>query len=212
MKGLVLKDMYIIKGTILTTATIIAILMLYCVIRDFSIGFVIIPPIIFAATTTSTFKLDWAIKWDKKALTMPVTRKEIVFSKYFELIFLCLTGTLVGFTIENIYNFFKKSVSFVMVANLAVVSLSFAIICGSFHIMLIYKFGGDYLENSELLLFGASGISIAILALCLYIFRFFVTIQLDGISFVPVVLFLISLFVYFVTYRMSVVLYSAKEL
>ena len=49
MKGLVIKDLYILKGTIATTLTILTILIVYCLLRGYGIGLVIIPTLIFAA-------------------------------------------------------------------------------------------------------------------------------------------------------------------
>lgn len=212
MKGLVIKDLYILKGTIATTLTILAILIVYCLLRGFGIGLVIIPTLIFAATTTSSLKLDWAADWDKKALTMPINRKLIIQSKYLELICLCVIGTIIGEISANIQNLFTNALSNLIILNFGLLSLALGIIGGSFHILLVYRFGGKSLENSEILLFVAYGISVGIMGIFVWGLKFVYTINFEAFSAVPLIILLASIIVSICTYKITIILYEKKEL
>lgn len=212
MRGLFLKDFYILKGTISTTLTILIILIIYCLIRGYGIGLVIIPPLLFAATTTSSLKLDWSVDWDKKALTMPISRKEIVKSKYFELLFLSILGTIVGIISLYISNFFEHNLSQYLILNIGILSLALSILGGSFHIMFAYKFGGASLENSEILLFMAYGISVAMLAICIWGIKLVCPINLQFFSFIPVLILFITVFICAINYFLTVLCFLNKEM
>lgn len=212
MKGLIIKDLYILKGTISTTITILIILIVYCLIRGYGIGLVIIPPLIFAATTTSSLKLDWAVDWDKKVLTMPISRRQIIKSKYIELICLCTIGTAIGLISANINNFFVATLSKNIILNIGVLSLALSILGGSFHIMLAYRFGGRSLENSEILLFVAYGISVAVVGICIWGLNFVLSVNFEEFSMTPIIILGLSFFLCICNYIFTVLLFQKKEL
>lgn len=212
MKGLIVKDFYILKGTISTTITILIILTVYCLFRGYGIGLVIIPTLIFAATTTSSLKLDWAVNWDMKALTMPISREIIIRSKYLELICLCDIGTVIGWSLASIQNVFTNVFSWYIIINFGLLSLALGIIGGSFHILLVYKFGGKNLENSEILLFMAYGISVGIIGIIVWGLKFIFVINFKNFSIIPIIILLISIFASICTYKSTVMLYRKKEL
>ena len=212
MKGLVIKDLYILKGTIATTLTILTILIVYCLFRGYGIGLVIIPTLIFAATTTSSLKLDWAVNWDKKALTMPINRKLIIQSKYLELVCLCVIGAIIGGISANIQNMFTNALSNYMILNFGLLSLALGIIGGSFHIMLVYKFGGKSLENSEILLFVAYGISVGIMGIFIWGLKFVYIINFEAFSIVPIINLLASIIISICNYKLTFISYAQKEL
>lgn len=212
MKGLIVKDLYILKGTISTTLTILAILILYCLIRGYGIGLVIIPTLIFAAMTTSSIKLDWAVNWDKKALTMPINRESIIRSKYLELIILCVIGAMLGWGGASVQNIFTNTLSSYIIINFELLSLALGIMGGSFHILFVYTFGGRSLENSEILLFMAYGISVGIIGMLVWGLKFVFVIKFEIFSFVPILILVLSIFVSICTYYITVMLYKKKEL
>lgn len=212
MKGLIIKDLYILKGTIATTLTILAILIVYCLFRGYGIGLVIIPTLVFAATTTSSLKLDWAVNWDKKALTMPINRKLIIQSKFLELVCLCIIGAIIGGISANIQNIFTNALSNYMILNFGLLSLALGIIGGSFHIMLVYRFGGKSLENSEILLFVAYGISVGVMGVLMWGLKFVYIINFEAFSVVPIIILLASIIISICAYKLTFIIYAKKEL
>jgi hypothetical protein len=212
MKGLIIKDLYILKGTIATTLTILAILIVYCLFRGYGIGLVIIPTLVFAATTTSSLKLDWAVNWDKKALTMPINRKLIIQSKFLELVCLCIIGAIIGGISANIQNIFTNALSNYMILNFGLLSLALGIIGGSFHIMLVYRFGGKSLENSEILLFVAYGISVGVMGVLMWGLKFVYIINFEAFSVVPIIILLAAIIISMCAYKLTFIIYTKKEL
>jgi hypothetical protein len=212
MKGLIIKDLYILKGTIATTLTILAILIVYCLFRGYGIGLVIIPTLVFAATTTSSLKLDWAVNWDKKALTMPINRKLVIQSKFLELVCLCIIGAIIGGISANIQNIFTNALSNYMILNFGLLSLALGIIGGSFHIMLVYRFGGKSLENSEILLFVAYGISVGVIGVLMWGLKFVYIINFEAFSVVPIIILLASIIISICAYKLTFIIYAKKEL
>lgn len=212
MKGLIIKDLYILKGTIATTLTILAILIVYCLFRGYGIGLVIIPTLVFAATTTSSLKLDWAVNWDKKALTMPINRKLVIQSKFLELVCLCIIGAIIGGISANIQNIFTNALSKYIILNFGLLSLALGIIGGSFHIMLVYRFGGKSLENSEILLFVAYGISVGVMGVLMWGLKFVYIMNFEAFSVVPIIILLAAIIISICAYKLTFIIYAKKEL
>lgn len=212
MKGLILKDLFIIKETLSTTIAIIVILLVYCIIRGYGIGLIVIPPLIFSATTTSSLKLDWAAKWDKEVLTMPITRKMIIQSKYIELLSLCVLGAFSGIMLDIIYNFVVNERNTFLIFNIAMYTLALGIISGSIHIYLAYKIGGNNLENSEILLFIAFGIGTCAMAAFLWIIKKFVILDFNLFSVTTIILVITSVIISIIMCELTTVVYSKREI
>lgn len=60
---------------------------------------IVIACIMFGINGSNTINLDKAAKWDKLSATMPVTKKEIVASKYILYAILCFLGIIIGLLI-----------------------------------------------------------------------------------------------------------------
>jgi hypothetical protein len=180
--------------------------------RGYGIGLVIIPTLVFAATTTSSLKLDWAVNWDKKALTMPINRKFIIQSKFLELVCLCIIGAIIGGISANIQNIFTNALSNYIILNFGLLSLALGIIGGSFHIMLVYRFGGKSLENSEILLFVAYGISVGVMGVLLWGLKFVYIINFETFSVVPIIILLAAIIISICAYKLTFIIYAKKEL
>ncbi|WP_130863861.1 ABC-2 transporter permease [Bacilliculturomica massiliensis] len=96
MKGLMLKDYYNLRKS---GKTIIAIMLIYAVFGAVSgqISFMsAIVAILCATLPISTFSYDDFSKWDSYALSMPVTRRQIILAKYLLSLIMILLGCLVS--------------------------------------------------------------------------------------------------------------------
>lgn len=212
MRGLILKDFWIIKDTIKTTLAILVILLVYCLFRQQAIGLVIVPTLICAATSTSSLKLDYGMKWDKIALTMPINRKDIVRSKYIELLILCVFGLIMGIIfgiVANIVGYIEMNSNTIYIG---IICGALGLVSGSVHLFLLYKFGGDNLENSEILLFVAYGIGIAVTVAILFVYRSILEMSFGNIGFLSLIYLSVAFCVLLISYKMSVLSYSKKEL
>ena len=142
MKGLILKDLLNLKSTFKTLG--IMILFFACVFIPQGNGFIFgIIILMFAMMVVTTISYDDLAKWDTYALTMPVTRKEIVTSKYLIMIILNTLGSLLALVVGIIGNMIMgQSFSLEILAITGVIFL-IAFIFGSVIIPLIYKFGTE---------------------------------------------------------------------
>lgn len=79
MKGLLLKDWYTLWGGAKRLLLLIA---LYIVIGEFSAGIGSVGVLLCAMLPTSCMAYDERSKWDRYALSMPVSVRDLVVSKY----------------------------------------------------------------------------------------------------------------------------------
>lgn len=142
MKGLILKDLLNLKSTFKTLG--IMILFFACVFIPQGNGFIFgIIILMFAMMVVTTISYDDLAKWDTYALTMPVTRKEIVTSKYLIMIILNTLGALLALVVGILGNIIMgQSFDLEILAITGVIFL-IAFIFGSVIIPLIYKFGTE---------------------------------------------------------------------
>ena len=101
MIGLLLKDFYILKQYLKTMLLMAAFFVLISTGLDnpaeFISGFIVL---ICVMMTITSFSYDALANWERYALSMPVTRKEIVGSKYLLSLILCLAGAAVSFPVS----------------------------------------------------------------------------------------------------------------
>ena len=79
MKGLLLKDWYVLWGGAKRLLFLIA---LYIVIGEFSAGIGSVGVLLCAMLPTSCMSYDERSRWDRYALSMPLSAKDLVVSKY----------------------------------------------------------------------------------------------------------------------------------
>ena len=98
MKGLVLKDFVNLKNQMKLVVPLLIFYIILFSIDGNTNGFIIIVPIFTTILGMSTFYYDEKAKWDKYALTMNISRKDLVLSKYITSIIISIIGVIiVGF-------------------------------------------------------------------------------------------------------------------
>lgn len=138
MKGLLLKDMINLKSQAKIYLLIIGIWMAAAVLEKNGILFTCMMTILPVMVPIMTFSFDEKARWEKYALTMPVSRKDIVISKYLLSILLSIISTILSFAVSaaisgELYNTFLSSMfTFVL-----------AIFALSIILPIIFKFGSE---------------------------------------------------------------------
>ena len=90
MKGLLLKDFYLVKRNFgWFVLVIVGMLTLFCLEEDMQI-FLIYPMVVTHIIPASLMAYDERDKWEQYSGTLPYTRAQLVIGKY--LVGLCLTG------------------------------------------------------------------------------------------------------------------------
>ncbi len=210
MKGLLYKDFYCLKQNM---KYIFAIFLLF--------GCIFIPQgnssiigtfvIIFPMLVITTLSYDQAGKWDRFALTMPITRKMLVRSKYILFLLMLLFGMFVGAIFSAISMLFVKNFDMMEIgletSAVAAVALWFGILL----LPLIYKFGVERARLFLLLLFALCGGSIMALV---SIFKDTPLPSFTPQQLAPFIgaFLVISVIAYAVSYLISVKIYQKKEL
>lgn len=101
MIGLLLKDFYILRQYVKTMLLMVVLFALISAGLDnpaaFFTGFIVL---LCVMMTITSFSYDALANWDRYALSMPVTRRELVAAKYLLAFILCLTGTAISFPVS----------------------------------------------------------------------------------------------------------------
>lgn len=108
MKGLILKDLLNLKKAI-KTMLIVGI--------SYSIFFSTVQPtfltgiltLLFSMQSLSSFSYDEYAKWDSYALTFPISRKDLVFSKYILFMAFPIIGSFLSIILSTIICLFKQT-------------------------------------------------------------------------------------------------------
>ena len=205
MKGLILKDLLNLKSTFKMLGAMI-VFFAVAFLREgnsFVFGIIIL---MFAMMVVTTISCDDLAKWDAYALTMPVTRKEMVLSKYLVMVLLNTLGAVLSLIIGIVGSFLMNQ-SFDL-EILVIVGLVYliAFIFGSVIIPLIYKFGT---EKARLMLFLCALIPTA---LFLLLEQFNVPLPTTGNPWIYLFLLIVFAVVGVVlSYLISLKIYTKKE-
>lgn len=210
MLGLIKKDLLMIKGNARTLILTIVVYCLIGIINDNSAGFFAIPVLVFLILMT-TFSYDEYNKTDAYISTFPCGRKDVVKAKYLitilsfvaSTIFASLMSIIVGLISHNL------DIKAYLLTSLGVlIGISFMT---SIYYPLVYKFG---VEKSRL---GLLAIAFALVGIVTIVTKMDLKISI-GNEFINtinslwyIILPIISLIIFYLSYRISVYLYNKKE-
>ena len=144
MKGLILKDLYITKNNSKFFLLFLALFGVVSVTQgDGGLSFLPFCIVMCSILVISSLSYDELAKWDRMALCMPITRRQIVTSKYLlHLIFTVLgvgLGLLIGICSLLIHNASEYTSLFTLVAVSAAIALAY----GALTLPLIFRFGPE---------------------------------------------------------------------
>ncbi|MEL7662275.1 ABC-2 transporter permease [Acetobacterium wieringae] len=205
MKGLILKDLLNLKSTF----KMLSVMMVFFAVvflpqgNGFIFGMIIL---MFAMMVVTTISYDDLAKWDAYALTMPVTRAEMVLSKYLVMVILNTLGAVLSLTVGFVGSIIMgKSFDLEILAIVGVIYLV-ALIFGSVIIPLIYKFGT---EKARLMLFLCALIPTALILL---LEQFNVPLPTTGNPWIYLFLLIgLSVAGVILSYLISLKIYTKKE-
>lgn len=140
MKGLLLKDFYITRdGLLMLLLTFIAV--------GAGLAFLISPwvLIVLAATTLSlqaatTIQNDKSTQWNRFSATLPVSRAQVIGSKYLLYLLLCITGIAVGIVVCSIASLFKQGFDMNELIKSCCLAVVVSLLPGSISIPCIFVF------------------------------------------------------------------------
>ena len=171
--------------------------------NSFIFGIIIL---MFAMMVVTTISYDDLAKWDAYALTMPVTRKEMVLSKYLVMAILNTLGAVLSLIVGAVGSVIMgQSFDLEILAIIGAIYL-IALIFGSVIIPLIYKFGT---EKARLMLILCALLPTALMLLAE---QFNVPLPTTGNPWIYLILLIgFSVTGVILSYLISLKIYSQKE-
>jgi len=221
MKGLIIKDLLQLKSYL--RSLIIFMFIFICVSlepKNTNIDGIltIMMTLGLGMFGIATFSYDEMAKANKYILTFPITKKEIVLSKYILQFILTLTGAILGTLLSVIISLIlnKEIPNFTDLVSIALGGMVGIGLVESIQMPCFYKFGA---EKGRIYMFI---ITIAVAFICGGIFMLGekivnnFSINLSSINnilevFFPLVLIGLIVFEYFISYKISYKIYSKKE-
>ena len=151
MKGLLLKDFYNLKMALKNLLVIIAIFLVYLIVRRHEFAIALIPVLLSSSLLTTVINLDKHSKWNMLMITAPIQKRELVTEKYLLLMILNIGGVLIG-TIVTIPFIISGKVQLVSFVDLTLLGWSVALLQGTIFLAYTYLFDKNLLEKLEIMM------------------------------------------------------------
>ena len=155
MKGLILKDICNQLGQLKAFAMMLVIFIV-CFATSAEGALIIMCTVYATVMVISNLAMDESCQWDIFALTMPVTRRQLVLAKYIVAIFYALLGIVVGTVATLAIRLFGISSGEATLWELLQISLIGIVIAAIFIALLLpvdFKYG---VQKGRLVLFGVA--------------------------------------------------------
>ena len=219
IKGLIIKDLLQLKSYCKTLIVFILIFIVVSISQENTVEIgnmlVLMMTLGLGMFSLATFNYDEMSKADRYLLTLPLTRKQVVRAKYALVIGSTIVGSLIGIILSSIITFvMSKNVPNLL--DLGLMSLGGILGIGlieSIQIPCIYKFGT---EKGKIQMFIVTA-GIALLAGGLFYMGEKANLPIGNLfeslnQFLPFVLIIAVVVMYGISYRISVGIFSKKEI
>jgi len=158
MKGLVLKDLYNLRKYGRTILLISAFYIMMTFMMENATMFAGMIVVMFAITSVTSFAYDSQSGWETYVLSIPVSRKDVVLSKYVLALLLAVAGELLAMLVGWLNGIIKNTSNFSEVLITAYVLFVVAVVFLSILLPLVYKFG---VERSRVIILAVFAIPVA---------------------------------------------------
>lgn len=216
MKGLILKEFMILKSF---AKTMLGLIALYAILSFTTTTTVLAPMIIvvFSMWVLTSFSYDQNAKWDNYVLTLPITKKQVVISKYIYSLLLMIIGIVIATAVSLLLLTIKKDGSVAEILG-GVVGASFiSILMTSFNLPLMFKYGPEKARFTFFMIIAALAFIVGAGGYLIKQFQLggAITTMIESPGFIPiasicavVVLITIAL----ISYCISLYIYKRKEI
>lgn len=141
MKGLIIKDFLVLKKTGRVFLMLMGLYLIMTIFMNTDMG----PLMVFICgmLSISTFAYDEQAKWDAYALTMPISKRDLVRSKYVLAIILCFIGAVAGVILSVASNLDAPLIDWGGILIASGIALCASYVFNSLALPLLYKFGAE---------------------------------------------------------------------
>ena len=205
MKGLIKKDLLILKNSL---KTFLIVLIIYgCMICMGTLDIFFLPPFISVLVMVSTFNYDNYNKWDFYALTLPNGRKNVVRAKYITTILVVAVTMMLALVIGLL--FLKKADYLQSLTTCLSTFLGISLFEAILY-PLIFKYG---VEKARIAIFGLIFGLIIIGGIIIKFADFSFLNNLDFLeNYINYLILIIISIVLFISYKISVIIFNKREL
>lgn len=161
MKSLILKDVYNIMHNMRSLALLLVLFIVLMVPQGGPSAYLITSCLLCSMMVMTTFSFDNTSKWEKYALVMPITKKDLVAAKFLVLLLFCIFGVVSGLVLGVAGGLLFKSFhlnsadDWLMLLMVAAAGLAIGIFFGSLVIPLLFKFGAEKARMLSIAAFAA---------------------------------------------------------
>ena len=223
MQGLIIKEILQLKSYKKTLISLILIFSLMAIIQFLGSGvvglFQILPVIItigFGIYSIASFNYDEVAKADRYIRTLPISKKEIVLSKYIFIISAIIIGASIGMILTNILSLiFANGEIFMNIIEVLVVTLGGILgisIVEAIQIPCIYKFGAEKarMQIFLIILVLLIGLTLIIGGIIFWLEKW--NINISNIEcLIPLILMTLIIIIYNISYKIAYKIYEKKE-
>lgn len=211
IKGLIIKDILQLKTYRRTIVLYIAIFIFSSFSSDgINQVLLMLMAMFFGMFAIASFNYDASSRADKYILSLPLTKKEVVKAKYIFIILATFFGAFLGTALNIVLTYIttKKLINLGMLLNTIFAGLLVIVLVQAFQIPFIYKYGP---EKGRLI-----SIMITMSFVSLIVGIFSTPKMTENISemaeiLMPILFFLGTMIIYYISYKVSCIIYSKSE-
>ena len=208
MKGVLLKDLYIAKSGI-----VIALVCLFVLAFGFSFlldvsSVLMLAPAISTIAVYNSITSDASSKWNKNVITMPVSRDQIIGTKYILYILLSAAGIIVVLAALGILSLLGAAVTVYALLFNTSIGVSVALLAGGISLPCVYFFDPEKSQIVFLVSFIASSWIITALVLLI---NLFMPVK-DNTLLAFYIVLAISFAWFVVSYKIAAVVYRKRDI
>lgn len=220
ISGLIIKDLLQLKSYRKTLIIFILIFIFTGIAQETTKGIGVMITVMltlgFGMFGMATFNYDEQSKADRYILTFPLTKKEILISKYILIISSTIIGAIVGIIASSLIVFIidKQLPNLYDYVNVALGGILGVGLIEAIQIPCVYKWGA---EKGRIQMFIVAAIIILLIGGIFFVVQeaninFPISNMPNTVTnFLPIILILLTLMIYYVSYRVSYKIYKNKE-
>lgn len=208
MKGVLLKDLYIAKSGI-----VIALVCLFVLAFGFSFlldvsSVLMLAPAISTIAIYNSITSDASSKWNKNVITMPVSRDQIIGTKYILYILLSAAGIIVVLAALGILSLLGAAVTVYALLFNTSIGVSAALLAGGISLPCVYFFDP---EKSQIVFLVSFIASTGIITALVLLINLFMPVK-DNTLLAFYIVLAISFAWFVVSYKIAAVVYRKRDI
>jgi|SRR5699024_3482155 len=208
MKGVLLKDLYIAKSGI-----VIALVCLFVLAFGFSFlldvsSVLMLAPAISTIAVYNSITSDASSKWNKNVITMPVSRDQIIGTKYILYILLSAAGIIVVLAALGILSLLGAAVTVYALLFNTSIGVSAALLAGGISLPCVYFFDP---EKSQIVFLVSFIASTGIITALVLLINLFMPVK-DNTLLAFYIVLAISFAWFVVSYKIAAVVYRKRDI